>query len=104
MVQCPLDNEPIELEIVAHGGMHALLDIIKTGAERVFIDKCPEEFDDAFLALQLLSSIVECGMWLKGSLSPSSNKIRSRTGHAGGNPSFKIIWHGHSIRFDPPRT
>ena len=57
-----MDNEPIELEIVERGGMGALLDIIKSGAQTVFIDKDPEEYDDAFLALQLLSSIIECGI------------------------------------------
>jgi hypothetical protein len=62
LLNVSMDNEPIELEIVERGGMQALLDIILAGAQSVFNDKDAEEYDDAFLALQLLSSIIECGI------------------------------------------
>jgi hypothetical protein len=62
LLNVSMDNEPIELEIVERGGMGALLNIIRTGANSVFVNKDPGEYEDAFLALQLLSSIVECGM------------------------------------------
>jgi hypothetical protein len=64
LLNVSMDNEPIESEIVEKGGMEALLSIIKSKSQAVFMNGRKEEYDDAFLSLQLLSSIVECGLVL----------------------------------------
>lgn len=65
LLNVTMDNEPIELEIVERNGIQNLLLIIESGAYKVFVDNSPDQYDEAYLALQLLSNIVECGILLK---------------------------------------
>jgi len=60
LLNVSMDNEPIEIEIIERGGLESLLDIVNRGAIEIFSNENDTDYDQTFLALQLLSNIVEC--------------------------------------------